>query len=604
MAASSLAVVGTGASWLTNSNEAVALTEPVNVLSGPVPSRAQQLAKLKESSVDKPYDVLIIGGGGTGTGTALDATTRGLRTALVERGDFACGTSSKSTKLVHGGVRYLEKAVMGFDMGQLKLVYEALHERKRLLDNASHLASPLAILTPCYQWWEVPYFWAGMKAYDLVAGFTNLIPSKFVTAAETVSYMPTLAETLRGKTLKGAIMYYDGQFDDARLAVALACSASAAGAAVANYTECISLTKDAKGQVIGARVRDVMTKEEVDIFAKVVINATGPYTDKIRKLADEKSTTSVEASSGAHVTLPAYMGSSFAGLIIPKTADGRVVFMLPWQNHMIAGTTDHSCPVIDHPSSTKDDVDYILKTVSEYLGVPVSTSDVTSAWSGLRPLPSKPAAKDTASIVRDHVIFMDDDGLLNVTGGKWTTYRRMAEETVDTAIATGRLPKSKACMTANLPLLGATNYKRTQFNEMAQVAQKSLGKEGANPANVVALVPKLGMNVLKHLCDAYGDHANGVLSMAHELSQGNLLVSGHPYLEAEVTYCCRHEYCCTTEDFLARRSRLAFLDVRACRAAVPRVAALMKQELGWTKAQEDAQVLAGYHFLDTTFTAL
>ncbi|KIY96540.1 glycerol-3-phosphate dehydrogenase [Monoraphidium neglectum] len=288
---------------------------------GPVPTRAQQLARLRAGSKDDPFDVLIIGGGATGAGCALDAATRGLRTAMVERGDFGCGTSSKSTKLVHGGVRYLEKAVFNLDKAQLKLVYEALQERSDLLANAPHLARPLPILMPCYKWWEVPFYWAGLKMYDLVAGMRNLAWSKYLSPSESVRLLPTLADpNPNARSLKGAIQYFDGQFDDARLNVALACTAAAAGAAVANHAEASSLIKDASGRVVGARIADRQGGgRPFEVHARVVVNATGPYADALREQSDPGVKKAVRASSGAHVTLPEYYGSQAVGMIVPKT---------------------------------------------------------------------------------------------------------------------------------------------------------------------------------------------------------------------------------------------------------------------------------------------
>ncbi|KAL6747098.1 mitochondrial glycerol-3-phosphate dehydrogenase [Haematococcus lacustris] len=568
---------------------------PQQSLPDVVPTRAQQLARLKEGTLDKPFDILIIGGGATGTGCAVDAVSRGLRTALIEREDFASGTSSKSTKLVHGGVRYLEKAVFNLDRGQLKLVYEALHERQVLLQNASHLSQPLPILTPCYKWWEVPYYWAGMKAYDLVAGSTNLVLSKYIGPTEALNRLPTLATSMEGRRLKGGILYFDGQFDDARLNVTLACSAAAGGAAVLNYMPCRSLIKNSDGKIVGVQCQDASTGEQMDVYARQVINATGPWCDTVRRLSDRDAPTTVNASSGAHVTLPGYYGSADTGIIIPKTKDGRVVFVLPFQGYVIAGTTDAGCEVTDRPQSSEAEVQFILDTVGDYLGVRVPRSDVQSTWSGLRPLPCNPKAKakDTASVVRDHVIFMDDDGLLNVTGGKWTTYRRMAEEAVDAAVASGRLPlNTKPCATHKLALLGAAGFRPTLAVELAQQHGRGSGAK-----------LRLGTAAAWHLAHAYGDQAAKVVALAETSGLTQPLVEGHPYLEAEVLYCVRHEYCERVADFLARRTRLAFLDVAACQDAVPRVAELMAGELGWSAQRKQAEVQEACKFLKEGFHA-
>jgi len=312
----------------------------VNDVNASVPSREQQMLRLQGANPMNPFDILVIGGGATGTGCALDAVTRGLRTALIEQEDFAAGTSSRSTKLVHGGVRYLEKAVFNLDYGQLKLVFEALHERKRLLENAPHLTRALPIMTPCYAWWEVPYYWLGLKAYDAVAGSQGLTLSRYVSPKESCRQFPTLAAGHGdGKQLKGTVVYYDGQFDDARLNLALATTASSLGAAVVNHTKCTKLLKDDTGSVIGVEATDQLTGKTHQVHAKVVINAGGPFSDSIRQLADPEAPSMIMPSSGVHVTLPDYYSPENMGLIVPKTKDGRVVFMLPWQGATIAGTT-------------------------------------------------------------------------------------------------------------------------------------------------------------------------------------------------------------------------------------------------------------------------
>ncbi|KAI8462742.1 MAG: mitochondrial glycerol-3-phosphate dehydrogenase [Monoraphidium minutum] len=579
---------------------------------GPVPARADQIAKLRGSSRDQPFDVLIIGGGATGAGCAVDAATRGLKVALVERGDFACGTSSRSTKLVHGGVRYLEKAVFNLDSAQLKLVYEALQERSDLLANAPHLARPLPILMPCYKWWEVPFYWAGLKAYDAVAGLRNLAMSHYLTPSESVRRLPTLADpNPDGLGLKGSIQYYDGQFDDARLNVTLACTAAAAGAAVANHAEVTGLIKDSSGRVTGARVADRASGRSFDVHARLVLNATGPWVDKLRRLADPAARDAVMVSSGAHVTLPEYYGSGGYGMIVPKTKDGRVVFMLPWQGRVIAGTTDTPVELTDRPAATGAEVDFILDALSDFLSIKVRRQDVLSTWCGFRPLaadPTNPAAGGnggTASIVREHVIFTDPDGLVTITGGKWTTYRRMAEDAVDALLSTGRLPApARECATQGLRLLGARDY---HANTHAEVAQRGSDIAAAAPpaASYGAASARHAVTPgqARHLAEAYGDRAFDVLELVR-WSDGALaapLAAGLPYIEAEVVHAARQEYCMTVEDFITRRTRMAFLDVAATEAAVPRVAELMAKELGWGSRKRRTEASNAIRVLRTEF---
>jgi len=371
------------------------------------------------------FDVLVVGGGATGCGAALDAATRGLRVGLVEREDFSSGTSSRSTKLIHGGVRYLEKAVFNLDYGQLKLVFHALKERKQVIENAPHLCHALPCMTPCFNWFEVVYYWFGLKFYDLVAGRRLLHLSRYYSVDESVELFPTLAKNGHDRSLRGTVVYYDGQMNDSRLNVGLACTAAVVGAAVLNYAEVVSLIKDESGErIIGARIRDTLSGKEFETFAKVVINAAGPFCDSVRKMANSDVVPMICPSSGVHIVLPDYYSPKGMGLIVPKTKDGRVVFMLPWLGRTVAGTTDSSTAITMLPEPHEDEIQFILDAISDYLNVQVRRSDVLSAWSGIRPLAMDPSAKNTESISRDHVVFEDYPGLITITGGKWTTYRR------------------------------------------------------------------------------------------------------------------------------------------------------------------------------------
>ena len=536
----------------------------------------------------------------------------GLSVALVERDDFGSGTSSKSTKLVHGGVRYLEKAFSSLDAGQLKLVFEALHERRRLLANAPHLSSSLPIMMPCYAWWEVPYFWAGLKAYDAVAGTAGLTMSRFVSAAEARRQFPTLAATgPGGASLKGTIIYYDGQFDDARLNLALALTAALAGATVVNYAEVTELIKDpVTGRVCGAMVADAVAGgRPVPVYARQVINATGPGADGLRTLSQPAAKPMIMPSAGVHVALPDYYSPEKTGLIVPKTADGRVVFLLPWQDATIAGTTDAPTTVERAPPvAHEDEVAFILDAIRPYLTVDVRRSDVQSAWSGIRPLAVDPTATDTASASRDHVVALEPDGLLTVSGGKWTTYRLMAEDAVDAAVeaaglgggggaAASALPLGAAsphhhsavrpCRTKALPLVGAVGYSPALFTEVAQNYTVP-HRPGA-----------IDTRVAKHLATSYGDRARAVTRLAEAEGLGRRLTRGHPEIEAEVVYAATHEFCETAEDFLARRTRLAFVDVAAAEQALPRVVELLAQAKGWGWLRTRREERAARAFLET-----
>lgn len=567
----------------------------IQLSEGIVPCREVQEAALKGSSPSSPLDVLVIGGGATGCGVALDAATRGLRVGLVERDDFSSGTSSRSTKLVHGGVRYLEKAVFNFDYGQLKLVFHALEERDRIIKNAPHLCNALPTMTPCYSWFEVLYFWAGLKLYDIVAGTRMLHLSRYCSAQESVELFPTLAKMGHDKSLKGTVVYYDGQMNDARLNVGLACTAALAGAAVLNHAEAIALNKDElTDKIIGARVRNSLTGKEFDIYAKVVVNAAGPFCDEVRMMADKDVQKIICPSSGVHIVLPDYYSPEGMGLIVPKTKDGRVVFMLPWLGRTIAGTTDSNTSLTMLPEPHEEEIQFILDAISDYLNVKVRRSDVLSAWSGIRPLATDPSANDTASISRDHVVSTDIDGLVTITGGKWTTYRSMAEDATNAAIKVGKLKPSNNCVTAHLHVIGGDNWDPASFTKLAQ---QYVRMKKTYSGKIVPGV--MDTAVAKHLAHAYGSMAERVALIAQNENLGKRLAHGYSFLEAEIAYCARNEYCETAVDFIARRSRLAFLDTDAARRSLPRVIEVLAAEHGWDKARKKVEMTNAVAFLET-----
>ncbi|CAO2817561.1 unnamed protein product [Amaranthus hypochondriacus] len=562
---------------------------------GVVPSRNSHISMLMESTLEKPLDVLVIGGGATGCGAALDAVTRGLRVGLVERDDFSSGTSSRSTKLIHGGVRYLEKAVFNVDYGQLKLVFHALKERKQVIDNAPHLCHSLPCMTPCFGWFEVVYYWAGLKLYDLVAGARLLHLSRYYSAQESIELFPTLTRMGDNKSLKGTVVYYDGQMNDSRLNVSLACTAALAGASVLNHAEVVSLLKDeVSGRIIGAQIRDNLTGEEFTTYAKVVVNAAGPFCDFVRKLADKAAVPMISPSSGVHIVLPDYYSPDGMGLIVPKTKDGRVVFMLPWLGRTLAGTTDSSTDITMLPEPHEDEIQFILDALSDYLCIKVRRTDVLSAWSGIRPLAIDPRAKNTESISRDHVVCEDFPGLVTITGGKWTTYRSMAEDAVDAAIKSGKLQPTNECMTHNLTLTGGYGWDPSMFTVISQqYVRMKKTRDGK-------VVPGLmDTAVAKHLSQAYGSLAERVASIAQNEGLGKRLAHGYPYLEAEVAYCARYEYCESATDFIARRCRLAFLDTDAARKALPRVIEILAIEHNWNTSRKNNELKKAEEFLKT-----
>ncbi|RAL43728.1 hypothetical protein DM860_014229 [Cuscuta australis] len=477
------------------------ITDPLTVL----PRRADQEAALIGTSPSNPLDILVVGGGATGSGVALDATTRGLRVGLVEREDFASGTSSRSTKLIHGGVRYLEKAVFNLDYGQLKLVFHALEERKQVIENAPHLCHALPCMTPCFDWFEAIYYWAGLKMYDLVAGRRLLHLSRYYSAKESLELFPTLARHVKDRTLKGTVVYYDGQMNDSRLNVSIALSAALAGASVLNHAEVVSLLRDEdSGRITGARIRDNLSGKEFDTYAKVIVNAAGPFCDFVRR------------------------------------------------------------------------------------------TDVLSAWSGIRPLAVDPNTKDTASISRDHVVTEDFPGLVTITGGKWTTYRSMAEDAVDAAIKSGKLAASSKCLTYKLQLIGSDGWDPASFTILAQ---QYVCMKRSHGGKVVPGV--MDTSAAKHLSHAYGSLAQRVAAIAQNENLGKRLAHGYPFLEAEVAYCARHEYCESAVDFIARRCRLAFLDTDAASRALPRIVEILAGEHKWDKSHKEQEFQKGKSFLET-----
>ncbi|GJF00671.1 glycerol-3-phosphate dehydrogenase [Phanerochaete sordida] len=555
------------------------------------PSRAQMLDRLKASSKNagesypEEFDLLIVGGGATGAGVAVDAASRGLKVALVERDDFSSGTSSKSTKLVHGGVRYLQKAVMELDYEQYKLVREALHERRIFLQTAPYLSAMLPIMLPIYKYWQVPYYWAGCKMYDVLAGKENMETSYVMSKGKALEIFPMLKQD----GLVGALVYYDGQHNDSRMNMALIMTAVQQGATVANYVEVTDLHKDTQGtgKLYGARVQDKLTGETWDIRAKGIVNATGPFTDALLKMDNPAHQPIVQASSGIHITLPNYYSPRTMGLLDPATSDGRVIFFLPWQGNTIAGTTDTPAEVVAEPKAAEEEIRWVLEEVRRYLSpdIKVRRGDVLSAWSGLRPLVRNPNAASTEGLVRNHMIHVSDSGLLTIAGGKWTTYRAMAEETVDEAVKVFGLQDrvKNGCVTEKLRLIGSDGWSRNMF---------------------IGLIQRYGLesDIAKHLSDNYGDRAWTVLEYSQPTGKswplyGIRLSGDYPFIDGEIRYAVRNEYAQTAVDVLARRTRLSFLNAQAALEALPTVIDVMGEELNWDKKRKQEETERVHRFL-------
>ena len=493
------------------------------------------------------WDVLVIGGGATGLGVAVDASARGYRTALVEQADFGKGTSSRSTKLVHGGVRYLQQ-------GDVSLVIEALRERGLLLKLAPHLVSNLRFIVPNYAWWESPFYGVGMKVYDLLAGRYGFGPSRRLSAEETLSALPTI----RSDGLRGGVQYYDGLFDDARLLVNLAQTAVEQGATVANYVRVERLLKGDGGLVEGVVARDLEGGRTLQLRSKVVVNATGPFSDALRRSDDPQVRPIIAPSQGTHLVLPKRFLPGDSAIMVPHTPDGRVLFAIPWHDHVVVGTTD--TPIEDVPLDPRplpEEIDFILETAAGYLSRPADRGDVLSTFAGIRPLVRDGGGSSTAALSRSHHLEISASGLVTICGGKWTTYRRMAEETVDQAAIVGGLPE-RPCTTRCLAIHG---------HQPPPTSPDPLAVYGSD-------------------ADAIRDLTRAASSLSRQLHPDL------PIIGAEVVWAARHEMARSVEDVLCRRTRAAFLNAHAALAMAPEVAALLATELGrdesWTLEQVGA----------------
>ncbi|KAL5353316.1 mitochondrial glycerol-3-phosphate dehydrogenase [Pseudogymnoascus australis] len=583
-------------------------------------TRDEQTSDLKNSgavtsspSPDDIYDLLVIGGGATGAGIALDAVTRGLKVALVERDDFSCGTSSKSTKLVHGGVRYLEKAVWNLDYSQYALVKEALRERKCFMDIAPHLSSWMPVMLPLQKWYQAPYFWAGTKFYDFLAGSEGIENSYFLTRRKTLEAFPMLKD----ENLIGALVYYDGQHNDSRMNISLAMTAALYGATTVNHLEVTGLEKDATGRLTGARVRDLISDrdgngnvnqaEEFVVRARGIINATGPFVDAIHQMDDPKTREIVAPSSGVHVVLPGYFSPDNMGLIDPSSSDGRVIFFLPWEGSTIAGTTDRPCGISKNPVPEEEDINWILNEIRGYLtpNITIRRSDILAAWSGIRPLVRDLNATNTESLVRNHLITISDSGLLTCVGGKWTTYRQMAEETVDIAIKSFNLSPRPLTYTPDISGLNLTSHAPVFDGKCQTQNVRLVGAHGFSKTLFVNLIQQFGLDVdvAKHLAHSYGDRAWDVAAMSTPTDRNaplaNRISPNYSFIDGEIRHAINNEYAQTAVDVLARRTRLSFLNVQAALEALPRVIDVMGDELRWSAARKEVEWADTVRFLES-----
>lgn len=511
--------------------------------------RDEMLEKIR--NCDGPWDLVIIGGGATGLGIAVEAATRGYKTVLLEQSDFAKGTSSRSTKLVHGGVRYLRQ-------GNISLVVEALRERGRLRRNAPHLVRDLSFIVPHYDWWEGPFYGVGLKLYDMLAGKMGLGPSRWISREKTLRKIPTV----QTYGLRGGVMYYDAQFDDSRLATNLAQTAAEHGAVVSNYTKVVGLIKDEEdGLTRGVIAEDMEGGEHFEIRGKVVINATGVFTDGVRRMDDPESPKIIMPSQGVHIVLDKSFLPGNTAIMVPETDDGRVLFAIPWHDRVIVGTTDTEVeePSLE-PRPMADEIEFLLGHASRYLHKEVTESDVLSMFAGLRPLVKPEGSAGSASVSRDHTLLISRSGLLTMCGGKWTTYRRMAEECVDQAALVGDLEERES-VTADLQIHGWMHV-----------------PEGADPFKNGAV---------------YGSDWSEIEKLrASDPELAELIHPDLPYTQAEIVWATRFEMARRLEDVLCRRTRALLLNAKATLAAAPLVAKLMGEELGWDKNRQADELRA------------
>jgi glycerol-3-phosphate dehydrogenase len=524
--------------------------------------RQQIISKASETQ----FDICIIGGGATGAGCALDAAARGYKLLLIEKKDFGAATSGKSTKLIHGGVRYLEQAVKKLSIGQFKMVRKALKERSTLLKIAPHITRPLQLITPCRTWIEGAYYFIGLKLYDFISGRTNIGGSELLTRKKALERIPTLHK----KNLFSAVLYYDGQLDDLRFNFALIQTAQQYGAVCLNHFEALHFEKNETGKLESLQVKDLLSSEMFTINATVFVNATGPFADSIRIKANDTLQPRIRVSRGVHILLPRQMMSGHSALLIPQTKDGRVIFAIPYQKHLLVGTTDDDAILTEAEfGPTHNDVQYLLEYMNSYLDIHASPSDVMAGFGGLRPLVMAESG-NTKDLVRDHEVEKDAiSGLISILGGKWTTYRLMAKDTIDEAEK--QLNKQTDCTTQHIVLVGSQQF---------------------SPSTAITLQQQTGWDheLVKHLVSKYGDKSLEIGKRALDNRELlHRLLPGMPYTFAELDYVMDNEMAYTLKDVLARRWGVQLADWKQTRQLIPVVAAFMAKKMAWAD-----EACAGY----------
>jgi glycerol-3-phosphate dehydrogenase len=527
-------------------------------------TRQEALDQIKDGT----FDVCVIGGGASGASCALDAQLRGLRTVIVDAGDFASGSSTASTKLAHGGVRYLQEAINDLDVGQYRLVESALRERALMLGNAPYLTRTLEFLVPCFARFDRLYYGIGMKMYDWISGKASLLPSRMLTRDEALYRMPAM----QSKNLTGAVAYADGQFDDARYAVAIVDTFDGLGGAALNYARVTAFERRSDGTISAAVATDQLSKRSFRMTARAFVNATGAFSDVIRQLASAKAAPRMYPSKGAHILFPLDGFPENEALLVPKTEDGRVIFAVPWNGRLLVGTTDTGYTPGEEMVVTRQEIMYLLRQLNPYLSTPLRADQVVSAYAGVRPLVGAEGIRDTKKLIRDDEVEFDaESGMVSILGGKWTTHRLMGQETIDKVQEYLGGPVTPT-HTHEHPLSGSADYHWDYWEALAS-------KFHLSPATA------------QHLAHKYGTVASSIVKLADsDPSLALPLVEGQAPIRAQVVHAARNEMAITIEDVLARRIGLQMIAWRPAIHAAPVVAALLGQELGWSETEEVAAV--------------
>lgn len=535
--------------------------------------------KLRNEIIDDfkntTFDIIIVGGGSSGVGCAIDATLRGLKVGLIEADDFGSGVSSKCTKLLHGGVRYLEKAFNDIDKSQFKLVLEAINERKIVMDSCPFLSRTIKLVFPVFKRIKLPYYYIGLAIYDWISGINSLGRSKFLSVQDTIDYFPHIKK----ERLVGSISYFDGQFYDAKLNVLLALTAAYYNATVINHAQLTCIKKE-NGKIVGITFFDKICEQEIHVKCKVLLNTTGPFTDKIRKLANEDSNPLLQQSYGSHIVVPASFSPKNMGFVDPNTADGRLAFFINYKGKTLIGGTDIKCTTEKFIKPTEEDLNFLIHEANFYTddSLKLTKKDVLAIWTGIRPLVKDTKKQNTEKIVRKHLIKIEEDNLVTLTGGKWTIYRLMAEQTIDKIVKYFNFKELEKCKTKYLKILGSLNYSKATEQDLS-------------------LILKIPEDIGKHLATSYGTKAY----LFENIFKGNYsrILDGYPYTKEEVIYCIEYEMAYKLSDILFNRFLISYIDVRKAHQIMKPVCEIMTLKFNWDQQYVQKEIKECLSLLDT-----